>query len=111
MCKVGDISEQIMSWIETNYYSEMQGRLDDAGFTCGSQKEPPWYVTDCPRSKAMTMHNEALGVLISGLKQDKKLGRLVSGGIVLVLSQKYFSEKEMASQAEKEKIVNGPARP
>jgi hypothetical protein len=111
MSKVGDISEQIMSWIELNYYQGMEAELTAAGFTCESQKEVPWYVTDCPRSKAMALHNKVLADLISGLKQDKKLGRVVSGGIVLVLSQKYFSDKEMASQAAKEKDTVGPSRP
>ena len=111
MSKVGDISEQIMSWIELNYYQGMEAELTAAGFTCESKKEVPWYVTDCPRSKAMTLHNGVLKELIDGLKQDKKLGRVVSGGIVMVLSQKYFSEKEIARQADQEKEVNGPARP
>jgi len=96
MSKAGEISEQIMSWIEINYYAEMQRLLTDAGFSCESQKEPPWYTTDCPRPKAMGLHNEALTALIDGLKKDKKLGRVVGGTIVMMLNQKYFSEREIS---------------
>jgi len=100
MGQAKDLAEQIMSWIETNYYQGMYEKLTAEGFTCESQVESPWYTTDCPRSKAMKLHNEVFDQLAIDLKKDKSLGSVISAGVRLVLSQKHFSEREIFKQQE-----------
>lgn len=36
-----------MSWIQTNYYLEMNERLLSAGYTCETKEDAPWYTTNC----------------------------------------------------------------
>lgn len=102
MTKAGDIFAQIESWIAANYYLEMEQLLVDAGWTCESQADAPWYTTNCPRSAAMTLHNEALTNLLQKLKDDHSLGHLVHGTMTMMLKQKFFSDRDINRQVVRE---------
>jgi hypothetical protein len=102
MGKAGDISQQIMGWIQANYYLEMQGILLDEGFTCEPKEDAPWYVTNCPRSKAMQLHNEALNTVLAKLDEDNSLGHFLKGAIKFNLKMKFFSDRDVDSQLQLE---------
>lgn len=102
MGKATDATEQIMGWIQANYYLEMQDLLESAGWTCESKEEAPWYTTDCPRSSAMQLHNEALTNVLGKLDQDSSLGPILRGSIKFLLKQKFFSDRDIQAQVKRE---------
>ena len=98
MSRAGDLTSQIMSWIQTNYYLEMNERLLSAGYTCETKEDAPWYATDCPRATAMMLHNDALAQLLVKIGDDAYMGRVLKGAIAFNLRRKFFSKKDIARE-------------
>ena len=98
MTKIGEAKDQIMSWIQNNYYLEMQALLESEGYSCTAQEEAPWYKTDCPRSVAMGLHNQALTVVLDKLERNRSIGSISKAMLKGVLNKKYFSDRDIQKQ-------------
>jgi len=94
-----------MSWIQTNYYLEMNERLLSAGYTCETKEDAPWYTTNCPRATAMGLHNEALTGLLVKVDDDPYLGWMLKGAIAFNLRRKFFSEKDITREAKRATVA------
>lgn len=104
MSRIGIAKDQIMSWIEANYYLEIKVLLDQEGYTCEPKDEAPWYTTNCPRSKAMGLHNQALTTLLDRLKRNRSMGFMSRKLLIGTLKQKFFSDEEIQKQVAFEAV-------